>query len=183
MTDRTPEDEVDATSDSTDDTTQQGEGEQPPADTAPPSTSATPTEPKQSEVEKQPSGPFVPLTSWNEILAALNEPHGKPHWKNDESTRDKIRNLNEQHHGPIRMPRGKGSQPSVDKAALLIWWNGLREHFDARTEEATTEAQSARLTVAESYQHGKSGKVIPGISGSEKQTRAKESEKGKERKR
>jgi hypothetical protein len=128
---------------------------------------------------KPPADPFVPLTSWNDILAALNEPHAKPHWKNDESTRKKIRNMNQQHKGPIRLRKGKGTQPSVEKAALLTWWNGLREHYDARTDEENEEAQSATLTVNESYQHGKSGTVVPGIGGSEKQRREK---KGKGRK-
>lgn len=120
--------------------------------------------------------PFVPLTSWNEILAALNEPHDKPEWKNDEQTRAKIRRLNIQYDGPIKLPDGKGKQPSVDKSALLAWWNKLREQFDARLEEAEAAADAARLTVTNSHNYGTRGEVVPGIAGSVK------SKKGKERK-
>jgi hypothetical protein len=139
-----------------------------------------PTETQRGEGGDLPAGPFVPLTSWNEILAALNEPHGKPVWKNDAQTRDKIRNLNELHNGPICPPQGKGRQPSVDKAALLMWWNGLKELFDARNDKEKAEAESTRLTVTDSHNYGASGKVVPGIGGSKKRRRAKGKEKGKE---
>lgn len=125
-------------------------------------------------------GPFVPLTSWSEILAALNEPHGNAVWKNDPQTRDKIRKLNEQHNGPIRLPQGKGTQPSVDKAVLLVWWDGIRGHFDARNDEEEAKSASARLTVAETCNYGRSGTVVPGIEGSVKRTR--KGRKGKGRK-
>jgi hypothetical protein len=137
---------------------------------------------KQSE-GGTPAAPFVPLTSWNDIFGALNEPHGYAHWKNDAPTRDKIRKLNTEHNGPIVFPKGKGKQPSVDKGALLTWWKSLSEHYDARTEREKAEAESARLTVADSHNYGASGQVVPGIGGSVKRTRAKTTEKGKEKKR
>jgi hypothetical protein len=62
------------------------------------------------------------------------------------------------------------------------WWAGLREHFDARNVEEEAEAESARLTVADSHNYAATGKVIPGISGSERRSRAKNEPKGKERK-
>jgi hypothetical protein len=127
--------------------------------------------------------PFIPLTSWNDILVALNEPHGKPVLKNNEQTRDKIRKLNNEHDGPIKFPPGKGKQPSVGKDSLMVWWTSLRDHFDARTDEANAEAESARLTVADSHEYGAFGKVVPGIGGSEKRPRKETKEKGKEGKR
>jgi len=133
----------------------------------------------QHEEETPPTDPFIPLTSWNEILDALKEHHVDPHWKNDERIRTKIRKLNEQHTGPIRLPVGRGSQPTVAKAALLTWWNGLREHFDFRSVEEKAETESARLSVVDSHNYGTSGTVIPGIGGAMKQTRSK----GKEGKR
>lgn len=135
---------------------------------------------REGEGGKPPAPPFVPLTSWSEILAVLNEPHGKAHWKNNEQTRDKVRKLNNQHNGPIKFPPGKGKQPSVDKAALVAWWNGLRDHFDARNDEESAETESTRLTVTDSHNYGVTGTVLPGIGGSEKRTRAKRGEKGKE---
>ena len=159
--------------------------EAPPAEEpeTPTSATASPNGTQQSEGEKPPAGPFIPLTSWSEILAALNEPHGNPVWKNTEQTRDKIRKLNEQHNGPIRLPQGSGTQPSVAKAALMEWWNGLSEHFDSRNDEGKAETESARLTVADSHNYGAAGKVVPGIGGSEKRTRANQGEKGVEGKR
>jgi hypothetical protein len=154
------------------------------ADPLPVVTAPTPNGTKQGEGgATKPAAPFIPLTSWNDILAALNEPHGEAVWKNNEQTRDKIRKLNSEHNGPIKFPQGKGKQPSVDKAALVAWWNSLRDHFDARNDEEKAEAESARLTVADSHNYGTSGKVVPGIGGSEKRTRAKSDENGKEGKR
>jgi hypothetical protein len=130
-----------------------------------------------------PVGPFVPLTSWLEIFAALNEPIGKPHWKSTDTARNTIRTLNSKHNGPIIFPPGKGKQPSVNKSALMQWWKGLQEHFDARNEEAESEAESARSTVADTHNYGKSETVVPGINGSVKRARGKGNEKGKEGKR
>ena len=117
--------------------------------------------------------PFVPLTSWAEIFAALNEPHDKACWKNDEATRDKIRKLNHDFDGPIKLPKGKGKQPLVSKAVLKAWWDGLSEAFDARTDEAKAEDDSKIETVGESHPYGRSGTVVPGIDGSIKRTRKK----------
>lgn len=139
---------------------------------------------RKDERTKTAGAPFVPLTSWRDIVAALNglhEPHaGKATWKNDESTRDKIRKLNLQHNGPIKLPTGKGKQPSVDKAALLVWWAGLREHFDARTDEEKAAAESAEYTTADGHKFGASATVVPGIGGSVKRTRTGTGKKGKE---
>ena len=134
------------------------------------------TRTERIEGDKLSDAPFVPLTSWADILAALNEPHDKPLWKNTEQTRDKILKLNEQHNGPIRRPQGKGTQPSVEKAALMTWWNGLKEHFDVRSDDAEAEAKSARLTVADSHNFGASGTVVPGIDGSVKRKRGTKNE-------
>lgn len=126
---------------------------------------------------------FVPLTSWADIFAALNEPHGTGNaaWKNTQQKRDTVRKLNDIYSGPICFPQGKGKQPRVDKAALMIWWDKCREHFDARNEIAASKDKSSQLTVADSHNYGTSGTVVPGIGGSVKRTRGKH-KKGKERK-
>jgi hypothetical protein len=95
-------------------------------------------------------------------LAALRA-DGKPEWKNDDATREKIRTLDKKHGGPIVMPEKQGSQPRVAKDALLRWWNGLREHFTSRVEEAEAEAESARLTISETHEFGRTGTVVPGV--------------------
>jgi len=136
---------------------------------------------KIGEHEKPAGTPFVPLTSWRDILAALNEsPTGTATWKNNEPTRNKIRNLNTIHNGPIKLPVGRGKQPSVDKAALLAWWNGLRDQFDARVDEAAAAAKSAQHTVADTHSYGADGTVVPGVGGAVKRTRAGTGKNGKE---
>jgi hypothetical protein len=123
----------------------------------------------------------VPLTSWAEIFAALNEPDKTPHWNNTSKHRDTIRKLNKMHNGPICFQPGKGKQPSVDKAALLAWWRGLSEYFDARSDEAAVEDESARASVANSHNYGRTGTVVPEIKGSVKRTRAKGNEQERKR--
>jgi hypothetical protein len=125
-----------------------------------------------------PPRPFVPLTSWNEILAALNEGHDSRVWKNTDQIRSKVRKLNTENNGPIRFKPGKGNQPEVDKAALLEWWNGLRDHYDARNDEENSEAKSADQAVAETHLYGAGGTVIPGIAGAEKKRRKLKEPKG-----
>ncbi|WP_149109975.1 hypothetical protein [Limnoglobus roseus] len=149
-----------------------------------PAASAPLPQAKPGDGEKaQPPTPFHPLTSWGEIFAALNAPHGRPVLKNDEPTRDKIRKLNTKHDGPIVFPRRKGKQPSVGEAALMAWWDAIREHFDARNAEKQAKAMDARLTVADTHNFGASETVVPGVSGSVKRTRKKKDDKGKEGKR
>jgi len=133
----------------------------------------TETETEKVEGGKPPAELFVPLTSWNDILSALNEPHGKAVWKNDDQTRNKIRKLNNEHGGPIIFPQRQGKQPSVDKGELVTWWNGLKAQFDARADEVQTRAESARLTVTGSHNYGTTGTVVPGIGGSVKGKRGK----------
>jgi len=59
----------------------------------------------------------------------------------------------------------------------------LRDTFDARNDEASKKAESVSQTVADVHNYGKSGTVVPGINGSEKRTRGKKVENGKETKR
>jgi hypothetical protein len=138
-------------------------------------TDARPETPTAGDAEgdERPEAPFFPLTSWDEIFASLNRLHGAVRWKNDEPNRNKIRKLNEQHRGPIRMPT-RGGQPQVDEGALTEWYNGLREHFDNRVEEAERDAESARLTAAETHGYGATGTVVPGIGGHVKKSRKAE---------
>jgi hypothetical protein len=101
--------------------------------------------PVDTRSEGKPDAKFVPLTSWNEIITALNEPHGKTVWKNDDQTRDKIKKLNVEFDGPIVMPEGRGTQPRVSKDELLKWMSGLREQFDNRTAEADQDSTSRKM--------------------------------------
>lgn len=143
---------------------------------APKPSEGTPGKPNETKRDQTAADPFVPLTSWSDIFAALNEPHGNATWKNNETTREKIRKLNINYSGPIKLPVGKGTQPSVDKAKLLQWWNGLKEHFDARIEETAAKESSTRSTVA-SHKYGASGEVVPNIGGSVRRKKGKERKK------
>jgi hypothetical protein len=117
--------------------------------------------------------PPIPLTSWTEIMDTLNEPHGKVVWRNDDSTRDKIRKLNQKFDGPIRFAKGRGRQPEVEKGALVEWFHGLGEHLDARMDETERELDSAQQTTKERYSYGQTARVVPGIGGHEKKSRRK----------
>lgn len=125
--------------------------------------------------------PFVPLTSWAEIIAALNEPHGKARWKNNERTRDTIRKFNEKHRGPIRLPQGKGMQPEVSKAALLEWWASLESRYQDWKTGERQETKDLDDNLSDAHPYGRSGTVLPGVQGSEKKRRTKKD--GDERKR
>ena len=152
-----------------------------PTDDEPESTGAREGEGGKPENNQQ-ADTFIPLTSWDDILAALNEPHGKAFWKKNVSTRDKIRKLNEQRNGPIVFPPGKGNQPHVDKTALMSWWNETQTQFDARNREAESAAEAARVETADSHKYGATGTVVPSIGGSVKAKRTT-GKKGKEGKR
>jgi hypothetical protein len=117
--------------------------------------------------------PFVPLTSWSEILAALNEPHGKVVHRNTDAEKAKIRKLNDEYDGPITFPKQRGKQPRVEKAKLMQWWNTLRERFEAREQAREQAAADAAGTTAETYRHGRSAEVVPEIDGHVKKTRKK----------
>jgi hypothetical protein len=115
--------------------------------------------------------PFVPLMSWSEIFAALNEPHRKTVWENNEQIRAKIRKLNQDFDGPIIMPKVQGGQPQVAKHALIAWWARLEEDFINRAGERAQEATSTRATVSGTHEYGRTGTVVPDIDGHVKKTR------------
>jgi hypothetical protein len=104
-----------------------------------------------------PDTPPVYLTSWREILAALN-------LKNNSTDQAKVRRLHKKFSSPIKFG-GRGKQPFVVKSELLEWWNGLEEQM----EESTRRQKDKRESVAENYAHGQRGeKVIPEIAGYER---------------
>jgi hypothetical protein len=145
-----------------------------PPSTPVPSAEATPRPPRAATAEgeqQKPDVPFVPLTSWGDIIAALNEPHGKGVWKNDDTTRNKIKKLNQEYAGPIVMPERQGGQPRVAKDALMNWWNSMSERFDNRTEETKQDAESAKVTTSNTHNYGATGTVVPGIGGHIKSSR------------
>jgi hypothetical protein len=104
------------------------------------------------------------LQSWRDILDCLKK-------KNTRTNRDQVRRTNEQCGGPIAFT-GKGSQPKVNKAKLIDWWNhlealwetgGVKRRLDT---EATTEAR---------YNYGRDGTVVPNISGHTQKRRGNKS--------
>jgi hypothetical protein len=116
---------------------------------------------------------FYLLTSWAEIFDAINDTHPERPWANNDSTRAKIRGLNNDFTGPIRMPDGKGKQPEVEKTELLLWWADMASKYSATSEESERDADSKRATVAVNHPHGKGGVVMPDIGGSVRKSKRK----------
>jgi len=116
-----------------------------------------PSDSKPAEVKDQggrmEQAPIEYLMNWREILDELKQ-------KNDQEKRNRIRRLNDMHGGPIIFP-GQGAQPTVDKAKLIAWWNGLEK----RLRELEQQQADREATVADQYKHGADGIVVPGIIG------------------
>ena len=138
----------------------------------PPAEDKQPANPIQAKGGTPPAGPFAPLSGWADIVAALNEHIGTRHFKNEDSTRDRIRKLNNEYDGPIVFLSGKGVQPQVDKTPLMKWWKKIQTHFDARNRKDESGAEAARLETADTHKYGATGIVVPGIGGSVKTKRA-----------
>ena len=113
-----------------------------------PRTPNAPPPGKSKNGDQPPDGPAVYLTSWNEILAAL-EQKGR-------AGQAKVRALHKQHAGPIIMP-GKGGQPRVERRALLSWWEGISQ----RWEELRQRQQDRKATTESTHAYGRSGTVRP----------------------
>jgi hypothetical protein len=109
----------------------------------------------------EPPKPKTYLTSWAEILSALDR-------HNDDATRTKISRLNENFNGPIISP-GQGAQPFAEKTALINWWNELETRFREKEQKRI----DSRATVQDRCEHGRDGVVIPGIIGHEVKSRRK----------
>ncbi len=107
----------------------------------------------------QPETPKQYLTSWREVLAALDR-------KNNETERNLLRRLNADHEGPIIF-QGQGKQPFCDKTSLLAWWAGLEDRF----RELQDRQRDRQTTVADQYSYGEAGVVVPEIEGSVKRRR------------
>ena len=93
------------------------------------------------------------LTNWREILIALD-------MKNNREDQSKVRILNEKYDGPIVIP-GQGSQPKAEKNKLIAWWNGLA----AKWTTVGSKTINAAATVANQYEYGREGVVVPDIAG------------------
>lgn len=103
---------------------------------------------KSPRDEASPKNPDEPLTSYAEIVAALNQQHlDKCPYRNDGSMRRKIGKMNREFDGPIIMP-SRGGQPRVMKSKLLKWWSSLGSVWEAmnkQREEAALAQESRRL--------------------------------------
>jgi hypothetical protein len=99
------------------------------------------------------------LDGWQSILVALG-------MKNNEAERRKVSRTNKEMGGPIIVP-GRGSQPKVDRARLIEWWNGL----EMRWQALDNQTQGARLEAEAQHNYGREGVVVPGIGGQVKKRR------------
>lgn len=122
----------------------------------------------------QPATSAAPmLFGWNEILEAVHRP-------NERAEQERVKRLNAQFDGPIVIPKGKGTQPTVRKDALVAWWNRLAELHLQNQEDAQARGQEERLNVGKSAQHdyGKSGTVAAEIDGSVRRKRTRKKTNG-----
>jgi len=115
----------------------------------------------ERETPPQPIVPVTYLMTWVEILNALN-------LSNTFENKRRVRDANLLFDGPI-IPPSKGSQPRVNKAKLLEWWNGLEDRF----REIKQNQVDKQATVQEQYKYAKDGTVAPGIAGHVRKRRAK----------
>ncbi len=107
-----------------------------------------------------PSTPKAYLWNWTEILDAVKMP-------DTEENRRQVRRLSDIHNGPITVPVS-GGRPVADRTKLIEWWNGLESWF----QQLQQQRQDQQATVADQYNYGRTGVVIPGIDGSEKKRRS-----------
>ncbi len=105
------------------------------------------------------------LLGWREILAAIKRPFSI-------ETKRQIARLNELNGGPVPKP-GRGKQPIVDKKKWLEWWNGIED----RKQELEQRQLDSEASTVNTYKHGHSAVVVPEISGSIKQKKAKGNER------
>jgi hypothetical protein len=127
-----------------------------PPKTEEPQSYVTLDEPPPTGTPPKTETPCTLLTNWREITDALGLRHDE---------QDKAKSLNERYDGPIPKPK-RGSQPVVDRDVLIAWWNGLA----VQERELANQRRGAELS-GESYAHGKSGEVVPEISGEVKRRR------------
>jgi hypothetical protein len=99
------------------------------------------------------------LFGWPEIASCLDQ-------KNDDAFQKRIKGLHEKHPSPIAFG-GRGTPPKVERSNLIKWWNSLEAIWHELDQRSTNRKES----VADSYEHGRDGTVIPGIAGHEKQRR------------
>lgn len=116
-------------------------------------------EPTAPKSDGEPATPKTYLSNWREILDTLDK-------KKNKSSRDQVKYLNELYDGPI-IVRGQGSQPIVEKTKCIDWWNKL----EILTQDAIHQAWGKSLEAQQQYDYGRSGTVVPEISGGVKKRR------------
>src|SRR5262249_10233381 len=118
--------------------------------------------------EQSPPKKPVPvlLDGWEQMTAALNEGRDRAEYCfSERSARIRFRKLNEEKNGPIIFTGVRGAQPKVEKQKLLDWISGLFGQDDNRKLDLEVNGVSLAETVGPSYPYGRTGTVIPGISG------------------
>ena len=97
------------------------------------------------------------LTGWHAITSALKMKY---------ADREKVKSLNTRFSGPITN-KGPGTQPIVDRAKLIDWWDKL----DQQQQELSNQQQGRRLSAETTHNFGRAAEVAPEISGSIKKRR------------
>ena len=122
--------------------------------------------PNTSREQKLPGVPKVYLSSWREILDALNK-------DNNSNEQRRVREAHARFPGPIIMP-AQGGQPKVVKADLLVWWNGLEECYRDEVAERDSLLTDRSATVENQFDLGcgdHTETVVPEIDGRVKRRR------------
>ncbi len=104
--------------------------------------------------QAEPSAQKDYLTSWRSIVLALG-------LKNTTEEKRKVRKLAERSAGPIVLAAKRGGQPTVERGALVTWWNELDSQFGAMADRTSNR----QATVQGQYVYSRDGILVPEISG------------------
>jgi hypothetical protein len=111
--------------------------------------------------------PILLLRGWRDIVEILRLAETMPKATYSERRR-RLAYLNRAYGGPIQIGK-RGSQPVVDRSALLAWWQSLTTQAEAKM----TRDRDLRATVAATHLYGRTGIVAPDLGGSIRRRKGK----------
>lgn len=111
--------------------------------------------------------PILLLRGWRDIVEILRLAETMPKATYSERRR-RLAYLNRAYGGPIQIGK-RGSQPVVDRSALLAWWQSLT----TQAEGKMTRDRDLQATVAATHLYGRTGIVVPDLGGSIRRRKGK----------
>ena len=110
--------------------------------------------------QDKPAEPKTYLWNWKEILDAVGR-------KDTPENRRHVQRLSDTLDGPIVVPKSGSGPKAIDKAKLLEWWNRIDDlHLELQQQDRDRQG-----TVADQYDYGSEGTVVPEIGGAVKKRR------------